>query len=96
MVKNNVKQDELMSDNLDVICSLAEVTSVLDVPDDCKSVQLDNYIDNSENERLKELDKYLTALEDIGNLSENGCSTTVSFFSLSFKYYNSILNQFVL
>lgn len=96
MVKNNVKQDELMSDNLDVICSLAEVTSVLDVPDDCKSVQLDNYIDNSENERLKELDKYLTVLEDIGNLSENGCSTTVSFFFSSFKYYNSILNEFIL
>lgn len=84
MVKNNVKQDELMSDNLDVICSLTEVTSVLDVPDDCKSVQLDNYIDNSENERLKELDEYLTALEDIGNLSENGCSTTVSFFFFLF------------
>lgn len=77
MVKNN--DDDLMSDNLDVICSLAEVTSVLDIPDDCKNIELDNCIDNSE--RLKELDQYLTALEDIGNLSENGCSTTVSFFS---------------
>lgn len=76
MVKNN--DDDLMSDNLDVICSLAEVTSVLDIPDDCKNIELDNCIDNSE--RLKELDQYLTALEDIGNLSENGCSTTVSFF----------------
>lgn len=87
MVKNNVKEDDLMSDNLDVrICSLAEVTSVLVLPDDCKTVELDNYIDNSENERLKELDEYLTVLEDIGNLSQNECSTittiTVSFFFL--------------
>lgn len=87
MVKNN--DDDLMSDNLDVICSLAEVTSVLDIPDDCKNIELDNCIDNSE--RLKELDQYLTALEDIGNLSENGCSTTVSFFFLSFKYYHFLL-----
>lgn len=80
MVKNNVKQDGLMSDNLDVrICSLDEVTSVLVLPDDCKTVELDNYIDDSENERLKELDEYLTVLEDIGNLSPNECSTAVSF-----------------
>lgn len=79
MVKNNVKQDDLMNDNLDVICSLAEVASVLDIPDDCKNIELDNCTDNSEDERLKELDQYLTALEDIGNLSENGCSTSVSF-----------------
>lgn len=89
MVKNN--DDDLMSDNLDVICSLAEVASVLDIPDDCKNIELDNCIDNSE--RLKELDQYLTALEDIGNLSENGCSTTVSFFFfLSFKYYHFYFN----
>lgn len=93
MVKNNVKQDDLMNDNLDVICSLAEVASVLDIPDDCKNIELDNCIDNSEDERLKELDQYLTALEDIGNLSENGCSTPVSFLLYIIIF---ILNEFAL
>ena len=82
---NNVKQDGLMNDNLDVnASSLAEVTSVLVPSDDyvSESDDLDNYIDNSENERLKELDKYLTALEDIGNLPPDGCSDIVSILSI--------------
>lgn len=79
---NNVKQDDLMNDNLHVnACSLAEVTSVVP-PDDnvSESIELVNYTDNSEKDRLKELDEYLTALEDIGNLPTDGCNDIVSVF----------------
>lgn len=77
MVKNNVETEDIMTDNLDVsVVKAVEVPSTAIASDDVsKNGELDNCKDDPENERLKELDAYLTALEDIIKQPENSSDT---------------------
>lgn len=65
-----------MTDDLDVsvCCVVNDKSEAAKSEEVCKSVELDSDTCNLGSERLKELDAYLTALEDIIKQPENGVS----------------------
>lgn len=90
-VQSNIRRDELMTDNLNATsCSVENVRLVTDVSKNdetvFKSLELSNCLDNFDNERLKELDAYLTALENIVKEPQKKCNTVGKHFLFLHRY----------